>query len=96
MAVKERRKDSFLTYPVETTQTIESLTDAGYFYAAGNISHSVVDATIFYWFVELLLPSLAGEHSKPQEGGSNGKCGWYIFNEFAILQDGIQLTVVSC
>ena len=38
MAVKDRRKDSFLTYPVETTQTIESLTDAGYFYAAGKMS----------------------------------------------------------
>ena len=35
MAVTDRRKDSFLTYPVETTQTIESLSDAGYFYAAG-------------------------------------------------------------
>ena len=48
MAVKDRRKDSFLTYPVETTQTVESLTDAGYFYAAGKFSHSVVDTTIFF------------------------------------------------
>ena len=45
MAVMERRKDSFLTYPVETTQTIESLTDAGYFYATGKNSHSVVGTT---------------------------------------------------
>ena len=40
MAVMERRKDSFLTYPVETTQTVDSLADAGYFYTEG-IMHLV-------------------------------------------------------
>ena len=39
MAVMERRKDSFLTYPVETTQTVDSLA-AGYFYTEG-IMHLV-------------------------------------------------------
>ena len=68
MAVKERRKDSFLTYPVETTQTIESLTDAGYFYAAGKISLHTD------WWMNNYRHWQIGEHSKPQEGSSNKRC----------------------
>ena len=38
MAVAERRKDSFLTYIGDTTQQVDCLVDAGYFYSCGECS----------------------------------------------------------